>query len=354
MLSKKQKEIVESGFRNIIVMSSAASGKTRVLTERIKYLLENGADPSKMVVLTFTNAAAEEMKQRIGDKGQNIFMGTIHSYANFLLLSGGYVTSQIIEEEDFDKLFTEVEKHPDCLKKIDYLLLDEAQDSNELQFKFILDMVKPRSFFLVGDNRQAIYEWRGGRPDIFFELTFRGDVKTYHLNENYRNGSNILYFAKRFLESLGFQYQDNSIPKAPYDGRIVQTNYDLKRIVSLIQEHKDYKDWFVLARTNEDLEDIYFTLKDNNIPCDTFKRAELSLDELTRKMQDNTVKVLTIHASKGLENKKVIVVQNRYPHNSEEKRVLYVAATRAKELLIWMTKTPKAKTKAKVKTVNWE
>ena len=64
-LSELQKEIVETGKENVIVLSAAASGKTRVLTERVRYLLENGADPEKIVVFTFTNAAAEEMKKRI-------------------------------------------------------------------------------------------------------------------------------------------------------------------------------------------------------------------------------------------------------------------------------------------------
>ena len=355
MLSKKQKEIVESAHRNIVVMSSAASGKTRVLTERIKFLLENGADPSKMVVLTFTNAAAEEMKQRIGDKGKNIFMGTLHSYANYLLLSNGFVTTQYIAEENFDMLFHQVEAHPECLKQVDFLLLDEAQDSNELQFKFILDMIKPTSFFIVGDNRQSIYEWRGGRPDIFYDLTFRGDVKTYHLNENYRNGANILFFAKRFIEELGYQYHDNSIPCAPYRGKLIEARYDISKIISVIKEDGHYGDWFILTRSNEDLDEIYFELKKHNIPCDTFKRSELSLDDLNKKMQDDTVKVLTIHASKGLESKNVIVVQNKFPYNAEEKRVAYVAATRAKELLIWMKKMKQpAKTKTKFKTTNWE
>ena len=349
MLSKKQKEIVESGFRNIIVMSSAASGKTRVLTERIKYLLDNGADPQKMVVLTFTNAAAEEMKKRIGKKSKDIFIGTVHSYANYLLLSSGHATSKFIEEENFDMFFNELEKYPECIKKVDYLLLDEAQDSNESQFKFILDIIKPKSFFIVGDNRQAIYEWRGGRPDMFYDLTFRGDVKTYHLNENYRNGANILSFAKSFILPLGVQYQDNSIPKSSYNGKLIKAKYDLNKIVSTIKEDGQYGDWFILTRSNSDLDEIYDSLIENNIPCDTFKRSELSNDDLNKKMLDNTVKVLTIHASKGLESKKVIVVQNNPAYDSEEKRVYYVAATRAKELLIWMNKTKK-----KIQTTNWE
>ena len=66
-ISELQREIIEAKEKNICVLSSAASGKTTVLTERVKYLLENGVAPESIVVFTFTNAAAEEMKKRIAD-----------------------------------------------------------------------------------------------------------------------------------------------------------------------------------------------------------------------------------------------------------------------------------------------
>ena len=78
-----------------------------------------------------------------------------------------------------------------------------------------------------------------------------------------------------------------------------------------------------------------------NIPYDTFKKGNLRDDQLQRKMEENTVKVLTIHTSKGLENDNVVVVGARY-YNEEEYRVAYVAATRARKRLIW-TSTPKKK-----------
>ena len=83
-------------------------------------------------------------------------------------------------------------------------------------------------------------------------------------------------------------------------------------------------------------------LKRCNIPCDSFKKSELDQAELNVKMKENTVKVLTIHSAKGLENKNVIVIGAR-AYNDEEKRICYVAATRAKETLIWMTSKPQKK-----------
>ena len=91
-LSLLQKEIVETKKDKVIVLSAAASGKTRVLTERVNYLLEHGADPDKIVVFTFTNAAAEEMRKRIGEKGNKCFINTVHSYAYYLLVKNGIDT----------------------------------------------------------------------------------------------------------------------------------------------------------------------------------------------------------------------------------------------------------------------
>ena len=138
-LSEKQKEIVETKERFVVVNASAASGKTATLTERVKYLLNNNIDPKKIVVITFTNAAADEMKERIGDTN-GAFIGTIHSYANYLLKCCGYDTESYLNDEDFDKLFEEVKKHQECIKSVEYLLLDEGQDTTKQQFEFLFEI----------------------------------------------------------------------------------------------------------------------------------------------------------------------------------------------------------------------
>jgi DNA helicase II / ATP-dependent DNA helicase PcrA len=67
ILDKIQQEIVESNDNNIIVVAGAGSGKTRVLTERVKRLINDGIDPCNIVVITFTNMAADEMRERLLD-----------------------------------------------------------------------------------------------------------------------------------------------------------------------------------------------------------------------------------------------------------------------------------------------
>ena len=87
-LSKKQKEIVESNADRIVVHAAAASGKTALIVERVRIMLARGYKPSRVVVITFTTAAADEMKKRIGHI-DGLFIGTIHAYAFYLFTKFG-------------------------------------------------------------------------------------------------------------------------------------------------------------------------------------------------------------------------------------------------------------------------
>ena len=165
-LNKYQEKIVKAQEPYVVVNASAAAGKTQTLTERVRFLSQKGVPKDCIVVITFTNAAAEEMMERLGDDGYGIFIGTIHSYANYLLLSSGYDTSKILNEENFDDLFTKVQKHIDCIKPVEYLLLDEAQDTGELEWTFIFDMIKPKNYMLFSDHKQSIYRWKGAHPEL--------------------------------------------------------------------------------------------------------------------------------------------------------------------------------------------
>lgn len=352
-LSDKQREIVYSKEKNIVVIANAAAGKTHCLSQRVRYLLDNGANPDKMVLMTFTNTAAEEMSQRIGNHN-GMYIGTIHGYANQLLLRFGIDTSDLISSENFDELFEIALDNPHCAKEIDYLLVDEAQDLTELEYQFIFDILKPKSFFAVGDHRQSIYQFRGARPDLFLSLSDREDAKTYNLDENYRNGFEILDFARRIIDKVGFKYIDKSIAKCGHHAKVVERTYNLDEIYRLIKTREEkvpYGDWFILTRYNSHLDEIYQFLKEKGIPCETFKRSDMNNAEMAVALNNNTVKVLTIHAAKGLEAKNVIVVGAKY-YSDEEKRISYVAATRAKNNLLWY-KIGTKKTPTK-KITSWE
>lgn len=347
-LSKIQKQIVEAREPHILVNSCAGSGKTRCLVHRLQYLLDIGIAPSEIVAITFTNAAAEEILDRIASP-EGLFVGTIHSYANQLLLMGGVDTSDILDKEQFDKLFSRIKKHPECIRKVGYLLLDEGQDSTAQQFEFVLQTINPQNWMIFADHRQSIYRFSGATPEYILNLMESPEVTTYELTENYRNAPEILQYAKNGIRTLGRDYEDYSTPMSKLHGRVVDVPYSGEGIVTTIERYVnrgdcDYKDWFILTRTNAELDAIMQVLNRHKIPADTFKRAQLDNKGLKEKMRENTVKVLTIHTAKGLEADNVVVIGARY-RDIEEKCVNYVAATRARKLLVWAYKTNTRKPK---------
>ena len=348
-LSNLQNKILNAPDNRIVVLSSAASGKTRLMTEKVRQLLRAGINPKEIAVITFTNMAASELRQRLGDDYKDgLFVGTIHALANYMLCSAGFSTKKAIENEEFDKLFEMVKAHPICIRHLEWILLDEGQDSDESQFEFLFKMINPDYFFIVGDIKQSIYGWRGARPDLLQQKCNEPDVKVYDLNENYRNGANILNYAKRLIAPNGMN--DTSIAMRKGNGSVAEIPFQYSTIADKIESEGQYGDWAILTRTNHEISDISTYLRKENIPFDTFKQGDLSKDELTERMEKNTVKILTVHSAKGLEWNNVIVVGMRY-NPYEERNVCYVAATRARDNLIWMYYP--AKKKSYTKTYNW-
>ena len=348
-LTKQQRAIVEATEPYIVVVATAAAGKTRCITERVRWLLNNGVPGEEIVTITFTNAAAEEISERLGNP-TGVFIGTIHSLANYYLKTSGIDTSRVLNDEKFDDLFKLIKKNPHCVQHVSHLIVDEAQDSNPQQFEFLLDMIAPDNYMLMGDHRQSIYRFNGATPEYILSLMESPEVTTYELTENYRNAPEILQYAKNGIRTLGRDYEDYSVPMRSTHGRVIDVPYSGEGIATTIERYVsrgdcDYKDWFILTRTNAELDTILQVLKRHKIPTDTFKRAQLDNKGLKEKMRENTVKVLTIHTAKGLEADNVVVIGARY-RDIEEKCVNYVAATRARNLLVWAYKTNTRKPKA--------
>lgn len=351
-LTEKQKEIVETDARFVVVNASAASGKTATLTERVKYLLNKNINPEEIVVITFTNAAADEMKERIRET-KGAFIGTIHSYANYLLKSCGYETESYLSEEDFDQLFEEVKNHQECIKTVEHLLLDEGQDTTAQQFQFLLDMILPKNWMIFSDHKQSIYRWNGADPKYILNLMNENWVKVYDLNENYRNGANILNFAKSIIRLNGIDYRDNSVSMYEKRGRVIDVECSYPNLASGIKKKGEYGDWFVLTRTNQQVNEMCEQLQQLGIPYTAFKKKGLSQKEIRDKLNNDTVKVMTIHMSKGLETKYVIVIGAKF-FSLEEKCIGYVAATRAKELLVWAREPKKRRKQQQENFEIWE
>ncbi|MEA5426787.1 ATP-dependent helicase [Arcicella lustrica] len=110
-LNEPQREAVQHIDGPLMIIAGAGSGKTRVLTYRTAYLIEKGVDPFQILLLTFTNKAAGEMRQRIenavGNDGKNLWMGTFHSvFAKILRFDGkhlGYTSDFSIYDTDDSK-----------------------------------------------------------------------------------------------------------------------------------------------------------------------------------------------------------------------------------------------------------
>ena len=288
-LNKEQKDAVMHINGPCLVVAGAGSGKTKVLTSRIAYLIEQGIYSGNILAITFTNKAAKEMKERVSKivKDNYAFVGTFHSLGlriikenyevlgltkNFTILdsedvlsvikkimkdlnvdikliSPAYIRNRIsfIKNEmlsdsevetyflsdiekyakevyfryektlqknkvvDFDdllklpvKLFLE---HEDILEhyqdKYQFILVDEYQDTNEVQYKFIkLLSKKYRNLFVVGDQNQAIYGFRQAnyKNILNFEKDYP-DAYVVVLNQNYRSTTNILNAANSVIKN---------------------------------------------------------------------------------------------------------------------------------------------------------
>lgn len=350
-LDKIQKEIVNSEYDKILVVAASGSGKTRVITERVKALIERGENPQKIVAITFTNAAAIEMRERLGSIADEVFIGTIHSYANRLLVLDGIDTSSYLNDEKFDRLFDEVRKNLKTFPEVDHLLVDEFQDIDDDQFEFF-QLLNPKNYFYIGDDYQNIYSWRGANIEHFFNLYYDDETMIYTMSNNYRTPKEIIKFATSFISRV----EDKIVKRVKCmneNGGLIQLkNLDKQFIYDYINGDKKYGDWFILTRTNAQVDLMMNFLNSKKIPCDTFKKSELDNSELKEKLKQNTVKVLTIHSAKGLENENIVVLGIK-PFTDEERRVAYVAATRAKKLLIWIHSTKDPYTK-KININNWE
>lgn len=190
-------------------------------------------------------------------------------------------------------------------------------------------------------THNSIYGFKGGNVNYFLDLIHSDDWKTFYLNNNYRCSQKIIDIANEVILQADDIISTQAICKSQKDGFVkVGSKQSLTEYLLSLKETKNYKDWFVLVRTNKDLYKVYQELERLEIPNLTFKKGEISLSEMKQMMNENKVKLLTIHASKGLESPNVLlwgnfpIRQKPYLRNSDERKVLYVGMTRAIDRLI--------------------
>ncbi len=203
--------------------------------------------------------------------------------------------------------------------KYPYLLVDEFQDIAPADFRLI--SLLSENLFAVGDDDQAIYGFRGGDSEIMQEFTARQDVVKYEITRNYRSTSTIVEHARALIERNEPRISKNLRAHNPIQQEIeiVETMPETVEAI-LRRELKSSQETAVLARTNYETDQIQEMLSKHAIP----------------------VEVTTIHKAKGREWEKVILIHNtlerRFPRRdnnlAEERRVFYVAMTRAKKELV--------------------
>lgn len=348
----------------MMVLAGPGSGKTTVITHRVRALIENGGvPPAGILVVTFTKASASEMKQRflklMDQTSTPVSFGTFHAIFFTILkhaygFDGSSVLTQHKRREIFDELISRLDidvddegefmdniageislvksemldvdnyystvcaadvfrkfykaydgqmkrlrlidfddmmlytyelfcERPDILKawqqKFKYILIDEFQDVSRLQYAIVRLLAAPENnLFIVGDDDQSIYNFRGARPEIM--LNFPKDypkTKTVMLDVNYRCSPCIVAAAGRVISNNKVRYEKQIRAAAQEAAPAVQVKAfktPAKENDFLVQaimrfhkeEHIPLKNTAVLFRTNNGARSLVSLLMNYNVP----------------------------------------------------------------------------------------
>lgn len=367
-LNEKQLDAVTCPFQHVRVVAGAGSGKTRVLTYRIAYLIDEfKVKPWNILAFTFTNKVAGEMKERIvsliPDVSKFLTIRTFHSFGAFFLRQEisalNFPTNfTILDEEDQVKLIKDIAvelgykksdeiikvavnyigncklngKYPDdmnpkasnvpyekdCLEiyrlyeeqknrmycldfddlllytnyilenypavktkwqnRIDHILIDEFQDTNDIEFKLICLLKKPMaSLYVVGDPDQTIYTWRGANQEIILKLEKHfSNIETIVLDQNYRSTQTILDSANKLISHNKLRVKKdlftNNVGGDPiavkgFGSSKEEANYVASEISRLIASKKYVlRDIVLLYRSNYLTVDFEHALMTHHIP----------------------------------------------------------------------------------------
>ena len=333
ILTTRQRKVVESKAQDILCVATPGSGKTTTLTERIRYLITERKVPAgQIVAVTFTTMAAEEMRGRLGSIADDAFIGTVHSYANQICRMNGINTDREIADENFNKIIEKAIKLPrDKFPQVTYIFVDEAQDLSKLAYDFV-EYTPATHHFFCGDDRQMIYGFNGCTDEYMRKMYYNPTYTIYSLVEDFRNPPNVITFANGFLRSYQ-ALSPSAVPMKEEDGIVEECTFN--EAFAELEATGNWGSWFILCRTNHEVADILEMLEEKEIPCISFKKGDLeNKEDLDILLASNRVKVLTIHTSKGLEAPNVIVTGAK-THILEERKISYVAATRAEDTLYW-------------------
>lgn len=390
-LNAQQQDVVEKAEGRCIVAAGPGTGKTHTLAQRIAYLIDKKQiPPSHILAITFTRAAAQEMRQRLSNL---LWVDTFHAVALKILKDNGYPFGPGIEfdvvDDDKEKQkiagpslsFDEILLYANKLlqedsttreryqKRFQYLLVDEFQDTGRGQYQ-LMRYLAGSNVCVIGDSDQAIYSFN---DDGFSPLEqFKKDYpqhKFFSLSENYRCQATILEAAKQVIAR-----NHASLPRAlearlekgfpleigAYQGPRQEATAIAREIENLIggssyfsidsrwaqKEGETYaygfQDIVVLYRFHAQARLIEGALAQAGIPYETFGKDSKDLRDFINSewAHGEHVRLMTLHRAKGLEFPVVFiagcdtgVLPWQEANIEEERRLFYVGLTRAKKRL---------------------
>jgi hypothetical protein len=359
-LNEEQYKVVTSPIsENQRILASAGSGKTTTITARIAYLVESyDIDPSRILLVTFSRAAAQEMIHRVHKLigPVNMYAGTFHALSAQILRD--MAPKMLFDQPFIDELpyrlvkWLETDRAKKWVQRFRTIIVDEFQDINEIQWQLLKGFYHQwATMTIVGDDAQNIYTWRGSSVEHI--LNFHNNiprVKDYQLCMNYRSTEAIVTCANsimRFIPTLPFK--EKMVANAR-GGRKPEVHFFFRAsdeydwIVSSLDKFiKQFSgpgtqnfNFAVISRYNHDLFKIEERLHLKGISYNLCT----NYDPERSKQHNKKVTLATIHASKGLEWDIVFFMNlhdDVFPSRKGddeiicERRLFYVAATRAKK-----------------------
>jgi hypothetical protein len=358
MLNEDQQKIVQAPLNtNILIIACAGAGKTTTLLKRIEHMISNlGVHPRDIILSTFTVEATNNMKSKlrklIGTKANELMIGTLDSISLKVLLKHapniiGNGFNKTFNVSEYSPMFLDFLLHHEnrhvVLNQCKFLIIDEYQDINDIQFKIFDEFFKAGTFITaVGDDSQNIYSFRGS--DVSYIINFNKQFipcETFQLLMNYRSADTIVRFAnhsikknlKQIEKSMIAHHKGGTLPSVLFCHDFHETKKNVEKIIGYSSNVA------ILSRYRKTLYDMEDYFEEKNI-------SYVFLDGHGSDVIDPKVVTLcTIHKSKGLEWDTCIIIgvhDDLFPKNKnqtdleEERRLFYVAATRAKKRLYFL------------------
>ena len=361
-LNDQQYEIVQAPLnQHLRVLASAGSGKTTTITAKIAHAITHlGIKAEEVVLTTFSRSGADTMRERLEKLigSTTAYIGTFHALSLQILRQNDPTTIEgimhTVDELPYLWLdFLKTDKGKAWSSKIKLLVIDEFQDINDIQLDIIRAILASSQSYaiIVGDDAQNIYAWRGSRVDYI--LNMHEEIKTiqdFQLTYNYRSSESIVAVANSLMRKIptlshkermtAISSSTQSRPEVRYFHRFAG---EVGWIVNDIQTRLAMADSAVpsiaiLSKYNNVLFQFEEAFVQRKITCRLMTEEKIN----KRKKQADVI-LSTFHAAKGLEWDVVYIVKlhdGAFPQMKheegidEERRLFYVAVTRARNHLI--------------------